>query len=158
MIVGLLVSSCIGIYAVQFSWTGWYSHKKNIMRKRVKLVLLLMAFAFVGNAQMAVISSINGSEFCSGYGEENYAHLCFVSGPPIPVSSIFRLEFRWIVKHDRGTWVWLTQSFDRPVPLPFAGDYEVEAWVSYFFGGNVRPFASFRSNTTTIHVSDCTDE
>ncbi len=127
------------------------------MRKRVQLVVMLIAFSIMGNAQVAEISSINGSEFCSGHGEENIAHLCFISGPPIPVSSLFRLEFKWIVKHDRGTWVWLTQSFDRPVPLPFEGDYVVEAWVSYFFAGNTRPFAFFRSNVTTVHASACED-
>lgn len=129
------------------------------MRKQILLVGMLMTLGFMAHAQVAPqITSINGDEFCNGFGEENFAHLCFISGPPIPVSSFFRLEFKWIVRHENATWVWLTNSFDRPVPLPWAGTYEIEAWVSYFFGTNTRPFASFRSNTTTVHATACEGE
>ena len=125
------------------------------MRNALVTISCLLFISTMAFGQMTEIQSVNGTEFCIGYGSENQAQFVVTTDFPIPIPPETVVVYTWTAKHPNGNKVWNTNFPYRAVPIPWTGDYIVQVKVEYIRRGRSRPFAAFISNQVLVSGFDC---
>jgi len=119
------------------------------MRKLFLILASTLTFTLLSittYGQMIHIECMNGEEVCQGFMPNNLAQVEIMSGLPLTVPEDTYVTFRWYSKHENGTRYWDTNKANRPIPVPWLGEYTVHVEVMYLRKANYQPYAKFYSN------------
>ena len=125
------------------------------MRNALVTISCLLFLSFVATGQTTEIQSVNGVEFCRGYGPNHMAQFQITGTFPFQVPPGTAVVYTWTAQHPNGTKVWNTNFPYRAVPIPWVGEYIVQVKVEYIRKGNSRPFITFWSNQVVVRGIEC---